>query len=401
MLRSRPQPHLLVMVDDLRIEYHGEEQWAYELLLDHLRARGHEFTVITWDRDQSVLDLDGLGTVRYVEDVNRWRLPTWLAKHHLRPVARRLRHARVRWWWARAHGPRSVLVLGALRPELAHYAPPGAHVGVVLGWRAPSPPTSLSVTLGMADAVLTADAATADRCRNVDPGADVALIDDVWPRLHLALDFQPPPPPAPALAGIEAESALVLGMGPANWSGGVDQFIAMAGRLRRIVPERRIQFAWLGWVPEGPDLYPYRFDIERLGLTGHHRWLGEREDWHEFVQRADVFVVTARVPRLPPHGHIPSMLDVETVAGLYERAGRFQEAPFTLPIEPIEAVLDAIDVPVVRFDLEAASELVQGRGTAVPYPDTAALTAAVAAELDGAPATLRHTMDLLLGPAPS
>lgn len=392
-------PDLLVLLDDLRIEYHSDEHWAYELLLEHLRTAGHTFTVITWDRDQAVLDLEALGPVHYVEDVNRWRLATWLAAHGLRVVARRLRHARMRSWWARAGRPRSVLVLGPVRNELVHYVPPAAHVGALVGWRAPLAPTSLATTLAASDAVLAWDDAAADHCRTIDPAVDVRVAPSLWPRLRMGLDFHPPTPEAPAREAVDPTSTFVLGLGPVNWSGGVDQFISMAGRLTRAVPDRPLEFGWLGWLPEGPDLHPYRFDVERLGLTETFHWLGDRPDWYEFVQRADVVVATVRRPHLPATDPVPSFFEVETLVGTYERAGRYLRVPYTPPGEALDGLLDAVDVPVVHFDLPASTDLARGHGVSVPYPDTAALVEAVSAELDGPPATVRHTLTFLLGAA--
>lgn len=403
MLRRRRRPDLLILVDDLRIEYGGDAQWGYELFLEHLRGLGHRFTVITWDRDQAILDLDALGTVRYVEDINRWRLATWLAEHHLRPLARRMRHARMRWWWARAHHPRSVLAIGPVRTELTHYTPPEAHVGVIMGWHDPRPPASLEETLAWADAVLARDDETAEHCADVAPadGAEVRVVATLWPRIDMAREFTPPVPSVPARSGIDDAAAFVLGIGPVNWGGGTDQFVAMAGRLRRAVPDRRIEFGWLGWLPVGPDLYPYQFDIERLGLDDTFHWLGDRPDWYEFVQRADVVVVTERRPFLPAGEPLPSFFEVETLVGVFERAGRYLRMPYTPPDDPLDALLDTVNVPVVHFDLEAATDLARGRGVSVTYPDTAALTEAVAAELDGPPATERHALTFLLGPGPS
>lgn len=384
------------MVHAVRTE---QEKWAFGLLLDELRADGHELTVITWDRGKSVLDLEALGPVGDIEDVNRWRLPIWLAKAGLAPVARRLRHARMRWWWLRARRPTSVVVLGLLRAEMRHYLPPGAHVGAVLGWRPPEAPESLEETLQVADAVLACDERTAETCRAAAPDVDVAVFEALWARLHWSRHGRSAPPEAPRRAGVSDDAAFVLGLGPANWGGGADQFLAAAGRVRRALPDRPLEFGWLGWCPEGPDFHPYRFDVERLGLGAAFHWVAESADYYEYVRRADVLVLTCRRPVLPAGAPLPWAFGVEKVLHDFALADPYLPAPFVLPADPFEALLEVLEVPVVRFDLPAAEETARGRGRPVTYPDNAALAATVAAALDDRASVVGPALRHLLGTA--
>ncbi|MBL8778115.1 MAG: hypothetical protein JNK12_19400 [Acidimicrobiales bacterium] len=386
MVRDERPSSVLVVVHAVRED---RERRAYALLLDRLRADGHELSVICWDRGKSVLDLEALGPVGDIEDVNRWRLPIWLAKHGLAPVARRLRHARMRWWWHRAHHPASVVVLGLLRPEMAHYLPPGVPVGAVLGWRPPEDPESLATTLTAADTVVARDDATAAACRAEDPDVDVAVFEHLWPRLHWSLHLRLPPLTAPAAVGIPDGRPFVLGLGPLDWDGGADQFVAMAGRVRAALPGAPVHFGWVGGHPEGPSHFPYRFDADRLGVAATFHWLGERDDYHELVRRADVVV-------LP--GHRPLTLPYDPTVGWYLAEDRDLPAAFTPLPEPFAALLDVLEVPVVRFDLPESEALTLGRGTTVTYPDTAALAAAVVDALDRPrPTTLARARSHLLG----
>jgi len=383
-------PHVVVVVHAVRED---AERRAHALLLDRLEADGHELSVICWDRGKSVLDLDALGPVGDIEDVNRWRLPIWLAGHHLRPLARRLRHARMRTWWARARPPRRVLLLGLLRPEMPHYLPPGTHVGAVLGWREPEPPESLEVTLEAADAVLAVDEGTAAACRDADPTARVEVVPNLWNRLHWSLHLRLPPPTAPRALGIPDDVPLVVGLGPIDWGGGADQFVAVAGRVRRALPDRPVHYAWVGGHPEGPAHFPYRFDTERLGLAGALHWCGERDDYHELVRRADVVVLPARRPFALPY---------DPTVGWFVAEDRDVPQVFTPLDQPFAALLDVLEVPVVRFDLPATETMTLGRGTAVAYPDTAAMAAAVVDALGRPrPTAVGRALAHLLGePAP-
>lgn len=380
------RPHVVVVVHAVRED---AERRAHALLLDRLRADGHDLSVICWDRGKSVLDLDALGPVGDIEDVNRWRLPIWLAGHHLRPLARRLRHGRMRSWWARARSPRCVVVLGLLRPEMPHYLPPGTHVGAVLGWRGPEEPESLDVTLAEADAVVAVDADTAAACRAADPHARVEVFPNLWNRLHWSLHLQLPPPAAPTALGIPDDAALVVGLGPIDWGGGADQFVQVAGRVRRALPGRPVHFAWIGGHPEGPDHFPYRFDSERLDLSGSLHWCGERDDYHELVRRADVVVLPARRPFTLPY---------DPTVGWFVAEDRDVPQVFTPLDDPFAALLDVLEVPVVRFDLPATDTMTLGRGTAVPYPDTSAMAAVVVdALVRPRPSTVGRALAHLLG----
>lgn len=347
------------------------EKRAYALLLDGLRSRGTTFTVIAWDRGRSVLDLDALGPVGEIEAINRWRLPIWLAKSGLRPVARWLRHARIKWWWARARRPQAVLVLGPIRPEMRHYARPGTPVGALLGWREPEPPESLAVTLQLADTVVALDEATARRCRQVDAGVDVEVFEHLWPLLRWSVD--PPDPPAvPAALGVDPSSAFVLGLGPIDWAGGADQFLAAAWRVRATLADRPVEFGWVGGHPHGPDFHPYRFDTARLGLTEVMHWFGERDDFSEIVRRADVVLITCRRPFSSAYDPI-----VASFAGSFSGEARYLEIPFAPLPDPLPALLEMLETPVVHYDLPAANQVIHDLGESVTYPDAASLARAV------------------------
>lgn len=364
--------HVVVVVDAVREE---PERHEHQQLLDGLRADGATFSVIVWDRGRSVLDLGALGPVADVEDLNRWRLPIGLAKvAPLRPVARALRHARMRRWWHRATAPASVLVLGTIRPELRHYLPPGLPVGAVVGARAPEPWESWEATVAAADAIVALDDESAERCRTVDPDAPVRLLPQLGPRWRWRVATRSAPTPAPLPD--PAEAALVVGLGPVDWDGGPDLFLATLGRLPASVGGRTVVGAWLGDLPDGPSGFPYRFDAERLGLADRLHWLGQRADWSEVVRRADAVVVTARRPvALPFDPIVDGFTDDATRLGLAFDAERHRLA----------ALAALLEVPVVRVATPGADETTAGVGAVVPYPDTAALADAVATLLADPP----------------
>ena len=237
--------------------------------------------------------------------------------------------------------------------------------------------------------ILVPSEATAAECRAVDPEADVVVVEHLWPRLHWSLHLDLPAPRAPAEVGIPDDAPFVLGLGPLGWAGGADQFVQVAGRLHREAGGLAPHFAWVGGHPEGPSHYPYRFDVERLGLAGRFHWLGERDDYHELVRRADVVVLPARRPFPLPY---------DPTVGWYVAEDRDVPQSFTPLPAPFAALLDVVEVPVVRWDLRAGDDLTLGRGTAIPYPDTAAMARAVGDALDRPrPTAVGRALDQLLG----
>jgi hypothetical protein len=326
-----------------------EERAVHLALLQRLRRRGARLSVIAWDRGLVAMDLDELGPVHEIEDINRWRLPQALARVGLRVVARQLRQQRVRSWWRRDGLPDAVLVLGPVRPEMAHYLPDGSGpVGLIVGWRAAEGAEDLAATLALVDHVL---ASGERRAEVAGAEARVRTVDEVV-AAH-----------TPAGGGDVPDA--VVGLGPDDWRGAPDLFLRAVARLDPAPGE----LAWGGVDPEDGRSFPYRFDADQLGVDGIG-WLPDPVDVLDVVARAAVVVVTGRAP-IPLH----PLVDDAGPAAFFAAAG----------------------LPVVGFDTPAMAA-VSGPGTAtVGYPDVAALTDAVARRLaEAAPADVDGVLDDLL-----
>ncbi|MEL7208405.1 MAG: hypothetical protein AAGK32_09275 [Actinomycetota bacterium] len=137
-------------------------------------------TAIVWETGPAGWAIPSSTTVREVESINRWAVPRELARYDLtRPVGRAMRHARVRFWWERTGPDPRVAVIGELRPELHHYAPPSD-----------APP------------------------RRLEPGG--SLEASLW-AAALRRRF-----------GVPGSARLIGGAGAPVWRFGVDQFLAAA-----------------------------------------------------------------------------------------------------------------------------------------------------------------------------
>jgi hypothetical protein len=363
---------VLVLVHAVREEH---ERVAYGTVLSWLALRGHRLSTIAWDRGKVIaFDLEAFGPVEEIEALNRWRLPQWLGHVGLAPVARRLRNRRVRRWWARAGRPRHALLLGPVRAEMAHYVPPGARVGALLGWRATEEPESEAVTADTLHAALTRDIATLGRFGLTEGAARVAgdlerhAHRHAWPRgtderARLSDRHE-----------IPADALLVGGLGPIDRRGAPDLLLRTGARLRAVAPDLPVHLAWLGGDPDGEDAYPYHFDTERLGLGAVMHWLGDPEDHRELLRRLDAVLLVGRVPAALPDARL---------------------AP---DHPPTRDLLRGLGVPVLGFDVPATRAVGGEDVHLVPYPDVHGLADALVETLRAdRPHPLDDAVDHLLG----
>jgi len=130
--------------------------------------------------------------------------------------------------------------------------------------------------------------------------------------------------------------------GTTEWRKAPDLFLALAGVVRRAVPDAR--FCWVGGSAEGPEIDPVLADRARAGLDDAVSYVGEQDDALRWFAGYDVFALMSR------------------------------DDPF--PLTCLEAA--ALSVPVVAFDSTGAREfLADGCGVVVPYPDVEAMAAEV------------------------
>ena len=118
--------------------------------------------------------------------------------------------------------------------------------------------------------------------------------------------------------------------------------------LAEVSPDRRVEFIWIGGTePRDRAFWPFRHEIEHLGLSDRVRFTGDLMDPTAELGRLDLFVSTAREDAYP-------LMCVEAAAH---------------------------GVPVVSFDGGGAAELIAeaGCGAVVDYPDDHEMAATVAA----------------------
>src|SRR5262249_46474149 len=106
------------------------------------------------------------------------------------------------------------------------------------------------------------------------------------------------PPPA-VRAALRSEAKIIGGVGTVASYKGTDLFIAVALRIRQLLPLQRLRFIWIG-VEQHPDVRRLlEHDIERAGLTGVVDLLGETQDPTAFFNSLSLFLLPSREDSWP------------------------------------------------------------------------------------------------------
>lgn len=142
--------------------------------------------------------------------------------------------------------------------------------------------------------------------------------------------------------GVPAGSTLVVSSGVRHWRKAPELFVRVAQRLVVTRPDVDWRFVWVG----GSDVGGLEALVERAGLASVVQFLGHRPDALRWVAAADVFLLPAREDAFP-------LVCVEAAA-----LGR----------------------PIVAFESGGTPELIEMArcGAVLPFPDVAALAAAIA-----------------------
>ena len=108
------------------------------------------------------------------------------------------------------------------------------------------------------------------------------------------------------LKDLEKEKILILGAGQIQQRKGIDIFVSVASEINRKVPNKEIQFAWIG---EGYDPVNdfnvslwIEDQINRSGLKEKMIILDNSTAYGELMKRADLFLITSRLDPLPNVG---------------------------------------------------------------------------------------------------
>jgi glycosyltransferase involved in cell wall biosynthesis len=188
----------------------------------------------------------------------------------------------------------------------------------------------------------------------VSPNVHKTLEDVIHPsaRISIVSGFlleRPPnreahdPPPA-LRAAVRSGAKIIGGMGTMAAYKGTDLFIAVALRIRQLLPLQQLRFLWIGH-EHHPDIRRLlEHDIERAALSDVMALPGEMEDPTPFLESLSLFL-------------LPSRED-------------------SWPLVMLEAA--AAGVPIVCFQRSGGAEVfvANGGGTAVPYLDVEAMAQA-------------------------
>lgn len=151
-------------------------------------------------------------------------------------------------------------------------------------------------------------------------------------------------PPPVLRAAVRSGAKIVGGMGTIAPYKGTDLFLAVALRIRQLLPQQQVRFIWIGR-EHHPDIRRLlEHDIERSGLSDVVALPGEMEDPTSFLESLSLFL-------------LPSRED-------------------SWPLVMLEAA--AAGVPIVCFQRSGGAEMfvAHGGGIAVPYLDVEAMAQA-------------------------
>jgi glycosyltransferase involved in cell wall biosynthesis len=150
--------------------------------------------------------------------------------------------------------------------------------------------------------------------------------------------------PSAVRTAVASGAEIVGGVGTIAWYKGTDLFVAVAGRIRQLLPHRQLKFIWLGQEQYADVRRLLERDIERAGLSEFVILAGQTQDPRAFFESLSLFL-------------LPSRED-------------------SWPLVMLEAA--AAGVPMVCFQNSGGAEefVANGGGTAVPYLDVEAMAQA-------------------------
>jgi len=296
-------------------------------LVDLLRVEGRRPTVLLWDATGAPSSVRRARPLREVEAINRWRLPIWLGHRGRLALMRRLRAARVRWWWLRWRRCREVLLVGPLRPEVRHYLPPlgvpvvaDAGEGGRDGGGEDDRPdeATLAGTRALAEAQIPGPPLTPHE----------VLTDPRHPRRRAARCGFDLPSDATVLGGWSTD--------PDDPMDGAERFLRVVHRLRDLRPAADVRGLWFGVAGHQTRAHEVAHEITLLGLEGRAQVVAARHLQDDLLALLDGVVLVQ---------------------------------PAGAPGWPADQLVDA-GIPIAAF------------GDDVPFPDVAALAEAAAVAVD-------------------
>jgi glycosyltransferase involved in cell wall biosynthesis len=176
----------------------------------------------------------------------------------------------------------------------------------------------------------------------IEPSAPISIVSGFLLERPSIGEAREPPP---ALrAAVSSGAKIVGGMGTMAPYKGTDLFLAVALRVRQLLPHERLRFVWIGH-EHHPDIRRLlEHDIERAGLSDVVALPGGMEDPTSFLESLSLFL-------------LPSRED-------------------SWPLVMLEAA--AAGVPIVCFQRSGGAEIfvASGGGIAVPYLDIEAMAQA-------------------------
>ena len=177
----------------------------------------------------------------------------------------------------------------------------------------------------------------------IQPSAAIAVVSGFLLEREGTADEDALPPAVRDAVGSGAK--IIGGVGVIAWNKGTDLFVAVANRIRQLLPRQQLRFIWMGQENQPEVRRLLEQDIERAGLSGVVILPGPTHDPRRFFESLSLFL-------------LPSRED-------------------SWPLVMLEAA--GAGVPIVCFQRSGGAEefVASGGGTAVPYLDVEAMAQAV------------------------
>lgn len=128
---------------------------------------------------------------------------------------------------------------------------------------------------------------------------------------------------------------VIGGSGVVHWRKGVEFFILVADQVRKLAPNKDVEFVWVGNFV-GFDKEILSFDLAKIGLQDIVRFVGETKEPFNYYNQFDLFLMTSREDPCPLVCIEVAMMGIPIIC--------FQQAGGTEEWIPQEAVVPYLDV---------------------------------------------------------
>ena len=177
--------------------------------------------------------------------------------------------------------------------------------------------------------------------------------------------------------GLSEDTLIVGGSGMYGWRKGTDLFVQVAKRVRRLRPDLKVHFLWLGGSLNSPSGHEFLQDIENTDQTAQITVIGSQPDPIRYFSGLDLFLLPSREDPYPLVCLEAAACGVPMVC--FERAGGMPEfvesdAGEVVPYLDIDAMASSViglledQKRRQRFGIAAREKVISRHDIAVSAP---------------------------------